>query len=214
MSLCNINRATIGKFINNLPKLLKIIILISIISVILHAAYSLAIAISVHTSGKSENQLCLNTYKSKFHAFDVKIPKCWLPFWMTPYESKDGIHGDSDLVLQIIEVDYPQAIFEVAMKNLVNGDLPQAVIWEKDRILKIPDTTITLVNPYNSEKYKGSLVVFTVLDAGYRNVELICFDWVTFVDKHGYVISVCSKPEDRKRIEESFPSIVESFSHY
>jgi len=151
-------------------------------------------------------EIHLVNFESQDHSFQIKLPKGWVP-----YESLKGIHGDPYLVVQAIEGGLIQPTFDIARVELPNASLDQIVNWQQERVKKFPNTEIDSVSPYNTPLYQGSLLTYSNPEIGIEKKAVECHDWVMYKNPMGYVVSLCTIPEDWTRLHAPFQEMIESF---
>jgi hypothetical protein len=160
-------------------------------------------------TGKTDIQLSLSNYESIYHDFQIKLPKSW---WMPPYENRDGIHGDPNLILEYFDGNSSQSYYDIARIEMPDADLPKIVVWEQKRAMEIPGTTLNSIDQYDTSVYPGTLLTYTIIKAGVFNKDLECLDWITYIEPYGYSIRLCTNPNDWDKHAAPFKEIIESFS--
>lgn len=193
--------------LRKLPTWLLLIVVFTIVFSLIGIVFKINTFVITKISGKTETQLSLRNYDSKYFGFQIKLPYSWLP----PAEEMDGIHSDPNLILQYIDSNSSQTSYEISRMKLSDGDLSEVLAWGKNKAMDIPDANINSTNQYDSKEYKGNLITYKIPKAGYLNIDRECHDWITYKEPYGYLISICSKPDDWGDLEKSFKEIIESF---
>jgi len=149
----------------------------------------------------------LRVFESQDHSYQIKLPKGW-----APYESRDGIHGDPYLVVQAVEGSLIQPEFDIARVEMPDANLDLIMDWEQERIMKFPNTTINSISPYYTSLYSGTLLIYTIPEIGIKKKTIECHNWVVYKQPNGYIISLCTIPEDWTRLNAPYQEMIESFT--
>jgi hypothetical protein len=152
-------------------------------------------------------EIHLINFTSQDQSYQIKIPKGWMP-----YESLEGIRGDPNLIIQGSEGSFFQPTIEIARIETYGNSLSQVLDWGQDRAKQFPKVVINSINPFNTTLYKGTLLIYTIPEAGYQKRLAECHAWITYNEPYSYFITLCGIPKDWKRLDKPFQEIIESFT--
>jgi hypothetical protein len=152
-------------------------------------------------------EIHLRNFTSQDQSYQIKIPKGWMP-----YESLEGIRGDPYLIVQGSEGSFFQPTIEIARIETYGNSLSQVLDWGQERAKQFPKVVINSISPFNSTLYRGTLLIYTIPEAGYLKRMTECHAWITYNKPYSYLVSLCDIPNDWIRLDKSFQQIIESFT--
>lgn len=158
----------------------------------------------------------LTEHKFEKSTIAIKLPTQWLMLDVRKYQDNKTEFKDFLIVTGANPGGFPEIniyMVDVDRSKSEENNLEELINWDKARVEESKTEDIIILFEQPIDFSKGWLLVYK--ETSYNKNKFyhyeLCKDWITIIDKTGYIISICEFEKHWDLLDNIYPDIIRSF---